>query len=177
MYCHIIFRVQLAYRDEVKQRQGIMGQKQVHCRWVVYQHHPYSLAGPRVVIAAFWAPQDGLTTTSHKLHQRFRWFQHGASLLVTATHSPPLCNVMQDSNHTERSQRQEESSLNFKGPMPNMLAIIAKKLNFTCSGPRSLRPSTLVTPALHPGHSGPPPWSFRPTTPVNAAFYSSFIYL
>ncbi|KAK4312824.1 hypothetical protein Pmani_015835 [Petrolisthes manimaculis] len=47
----------------------------------------------------------------------------------------------------------------------------------SCSGPRSLRPSTLVTPALHPGHSGPPPWSFRPTTPVNAAFYSSFIYL
>ncbi|KAK4327525.1 hypothetical protein Pmani_002006 [Petrolisthes manimaculis] len=49
--------------------------------------------------------------------------------------------------------------------------LVVPALGHSGPPPWSLRPSTLVTPALHPGHSGPPPWSLRPSTLVIPAYH------
>ncbi|KAK4289626.1 hypothetical protein Pmani_037419 [Petrolisthes manimaculis] len=49
--------------------------------------------------------------------------------------------------------------------------LVVPALGHSGPPPWSLRPSTLVTPALHPGHSGPPPWSLRPSTLVTPALH------
>ncbi|KAK4321807.1 hypothetical protein Pmani_007434 [Petrolisthes manimaculis] len=100
--------------------------------WVAYQYRPHhSLPKHQVVRAAYWIPEEGIvTTTSYQLNKEFVKFRDGVSLIVTATHWPPHVYLFGNTEEVE-DERREADSLNFQGPMANILTIIAQKLNFT----------------------------------------------